>query len=98
MWGVASALIVSDVQRRILEGWIAARNTSQKVAFRARIVLMACEGQANLQIARELKTTRPTVILWRKRFPQGGPDVLTLEAPRRGRNARIAAGRIMAIV
>src|SRR5438034_9108631 len=98
MWSVASALIVSDVQRRILEGWIAARNTPQKVAFRARIVLMACEGQANLQIARELKTSRPTVILWRKRFQQGGPDALTQEAPGRGRKPRIGADRIKEIV
>src|SRR5256885_1762194 len=98
MWSVASALIVSDVQRRILEGWIAARNTPQKVAFRARIVLMACDGQANLQIARELKTSRPTVILWRKRFQQGGPDALTQEAPGRGRKPRIGADRIKEIV
>jgi transposase len=98
MWSVASALIVSDVQRRILEGWIAARNTPQKVAFRARIVLMASEGQANLQIARKLKTSRPTVILWRSRFQQGGPDALTQEAPGRGRKPRIGAGRIKEIV
>ena len=59
---------------------------------------MACEGQANLQIARELKTSRPTVILWRKRFQQGGPDALTQEAPGRGRKPRIGADRIKEIV
>lgn len=98
MWSVASALVVSEDQRRVLEGWIAARNTPQKVVFRARIVLMAAEGEANVRIARELGTSRPTVILWRHRFQEGGPEALTQELPGRGRKSRIDAEQIKKIV
>ena len=72
MWDVPQALGISPEQQRTLEAWIGARNTPQKVVFRSRIVLMAAEGKANRRIAEQLQTSRPTVILWRKRFAEGG--------------------------
>lgn len=98
MWDLPEALEISDEQQRTLQAWIAGRNTPQKVVFRARIVLMAAEGKANRRIARELRTSRPTVILWRQRFLAGGPAALTEEAPGRGRKPRISSDKIQQIV
>ena len=98
MWDVPQALGISPEQQRTLEAWIGARNTPQKVVFRSRIVLRAAEGRANRRIAEELQTSRPTVILWRKRFAQGGPAALTEDAPGRGRKPRISSEKIKQIV
>ncbi|HTS59029.1 MAG TPA: IS630 family transposase [Terriglobales bacterium] len=98
MWDVPQALAILPEQQRTLEAWIAARNTPQKVAFRSRIVLMAAEGKANRRIAQELQTSRPTVILWRQRFAEGGPTALTEEAPGRGRKPRISSEKVKQIV
>jgi transposase len=95
---VPDALPISPEQRRTLESWIAARNTPQKVAFRARIVLQAAEGRANRKIALDLKTSRPTVILWRQRFAEGGTEALTEDAPGRGRKPLITAEKVKQIV
>lgn len=98
MWSVPEPLAVSAAQRRTLETWISARNTPQKVVFRSRIVLLAAGGHPNRKIARELKTSRPTVILWRQRFQSGGPAALTEDEPGRGRKSRIPAGKVKQIV
>ena len=98
MWVVPNALPVTDDQRRTLEAWIAARQTPQKVVFRARIVLMAAEGKANRRIASDLGTSRPSVILWRQRFAAGGPAALTEDAPGRGRKPVITSAKIKEIV
>jgi transposase len=98
MWDVADPLPISAEQRRTLESWIAARNSPQKVVFRSRLVLMASMGMANRRIAQDLNTSRPTVILWRRRFREGGPAALAEDAPGRGRKPQITAGKIKQIV
>ena len=77
---------------------MAAHSTPQSVAVRARIVLLASEGVSNSEIARRLAVSRPTVILWRARFAEGGPRVLTETKPGRGRKPAISAAKIRAIV
>src|ERR1700694_5012065 len=98
MWDVADPLPISGEQRRTLEAWIAARNSPQKVVFRARLVLLAAEGIAHRKIAQQLDTSRPTVSLWRQRSRKGGPAPLTEDAPGRGRKPQITAGKIKQIV
>ena len=51
MWEPAGALKVSDEARRILEGWVSARTSPQRIVQRARIVLLAAQGVANRRIA-----------------------------------------------
>ena len=92
------ALAITRAQREVLETWIAARNSPQKVVFRSRIVLAAARGISNRQIASELETSRPTVILWRNRFLQGGTAALIADAPGRGRPKQIAAAKVKKIV
>jgi transposase len=81
-----------------LETWIAAGKTPQRLVLRAGIVLKAAAGTANHRIARDLKTTRPTVLLWRRRFQEGGTAALSEDAPGRGRKARISAEKVKQIV
>ena len=68
--------------RAALEAWVRAPSTPQKVALRSRICLWAHEGQSNRQIAQQLRTSRPTVILWRKRFQEAGVAGLEHEPSR----------------
>ena len=89
---------ISDEQRALLERWAEAQKTPQSVALRARIVLRAAAGESNSAIARTLGVSRPTVILWRSRFAEGGPQALTETKPGRGRKPTIAAAKIRAIV
>lgn len=98
MWKSATALQITDEERRTLQTWMAARNTPQKIVFRSRIVLMATENMSNRRIARELETTRDTVILWRQRFITGRTVALTEEAPGRGRKPEIEARKIKQVV
>ena len=98
MWNVAEALTITDEARRTLEAWVSARNTPQKVVLRARIVLLAAEGLSNSAIAREAGTSRPTVLVWRERFAEGGPAMLTQEAPGRGRKRSIPPAKVKKIV
>ena len=58
------------------------------MAERARIVTLAAEGLANTEIAERLGLSRPTVILWRKRYEDGGMDAL-VDRPRSGRPREI---------
>ncbi|MGH6862975.1 MAG: helix-turn-helix domain-containing protein, partial [Methylocella sp.] len=50
--------------------------------MRARIVLGAAAGKSNSAPAKELKTSRPTVIDWRARFAEGGVKALYEDRPR----------------
>jgi transposase len=89
---------VSEEQRALLERWARAHGTPQSVATRARIVLMAAEGESNSEIARQLCVSRPTVILWRERFAEGGPQALTEVKEGRGRKRSISAAKVKEIV
>jgi len=60
-------------------------------------MLLSVDGLSNCQTAREVGASRPTVILWRKRFQQGGPLALAEIAPGRGRTVIYGAERVQAI-
>jgi transposase len=81
-----------------LERWVRAHGTPQSVAARARIVLMAANGESNSAIARALSVSRPTVIMWRERFAHGGPVALTEVKEGRGRKRSISAAKVKEIV
>ena len=97
-WRVANALETTEQQQGILLRWVSARKTPQKVVFRARIVLLAATGMSNNRIAQELETSRPTVLLWRHRFQQGGHEALLHDAAGRGRKPVISAAQEKKIV
>ena len=68
----AAALAVSDGERRQLTQLTSARNAPQGIVLRARIVLGAANGVGNKVLARQLSTSLPTVLLWRRRFQEDG--------------------------
>src|SRR5665811_1610008 len=98
MWNAATPLTMTDEQSRTLKAWARAPITPQGIALRAKIVLLATDGVANNRIATELGTTRSTVILWRKRFLEGGVDALTNIQPGRGRRPLYGPERVADIV
>ena len=93
MWKAANVLPMTDEQRKTLEAWVRARRM-----LRARICLMASEGRPNNAIARELGTSRTTVILWRRRFQENGCPVISSDAPRGVSPRRLDPGKEKAIV
>jgi len=98
MWEPAPALRVSREDRQWLEALIRSGQTPQRVALRARMVLGAAEGRANHALAKELGISRPTLLRWRQRYVEAGVTGLLKDAPRPGRNKRIRADKVEAIV
>lgn len=76
-------LTLSDPDREILQRWVRRPKTAQALAQRARIILLAAQGQSNTAVAQELSLTKQTVGKWRKRFLDRGVDGL-LDEPRPG--------------
>ena len=83
MWNPAQKLSLTEEQRRTLKAWVTAKTSPQRTVLRARICLLAAEGLSNRTIAKALKTSRPTVVQWRKRFEERGPQGLAEDAPPR---------------
>jgi len=61
-------VVLTDDERRVLEGWARRRKTAQALALRSRIVLACAEGRPNAEVAAALGVSRPTVTKWRSRF------------------------------
>src|SRR5690606_15076749 len=76
-------LVLSEEDRITLQRWAARRKTSQALAQRARIVLMAADGASNQEVARRERLNAHTVSKWRGRFVDKGVDGL-LDEPRPG--------------
>ncbi len=98
MWEPTGKLEVDEQARRTLQGWVKARRSPQRMVMRARIILLAAEGRPTRRIAREVGSSRPTVLLWRKRFAGGGVAALLQDAPGRGRPPSISRGKVKRIV
>ena len=98
MFTPAHPLHVDENQRKRLEHMAKSGKTPQKIAMRARIVLLAGDGRANHAIAKELGTSRPTVLLWRERFAARGVAGLLKDAPRPGRRKALSAEVVKRVV
>jgi transposase len=93
----AVQVMLSDAERRTLEGWTRRRSSAQGLALRARIVLGAAAGQSNTELAEQLGLTRMTVAKWRGRFVRDRVDGLLDEA-RPGRPRTISDERVEAVI
>lgn len=65
---IPKILNLSDGEREQLQQWINRHNTPQQIARRAKIIIMASEGQNHRQIARNLDINRQMARLWRNRW------------------------------
>src|SRR5271157_4434505 len=98
MFTPASALVTDENQLKRLRFLTRSGKTPQKVALRARIVLLAADGVANNAIARQLATSRPTVLLWRGRFSSLGVAGIMKDAKRPGRKKAISPEVVQKVV
>lgn len=89
---------MSAEHAKTLEAWVRAKTTPQRTVLRARICLLAAQGHSNNAIAKQLKTSRPTVLLWRARFAQHGPAGLAEDAPHGRSTQALPAAKVKAIV
>jgi len=64
---VAPRISLSEEERTTLNVWLRLP-TPARLAVRAKIILLAADGRTNQEIARQLRVTRRTVSLWRRRF------------------------------
>jgi len=94
MWKPANALIVTEEQRRIMEAWVRAKTTPQRVVLRSRICLLAADGVSHNAIAKRLNTSRPTVLLWTERFRKQGAAGLSEDAPHGPSSRRLNAEKV----
>ncbi len=68
--------MVTVAKAAALRSIVRAGTSEQRAVTRARIVLLAAEGLANTRIAKEVRVSLPTVLLWRSRFEEHGLDGL----------------------
>ena len=61
-------LKLSDGERHQLHQLIKRHNTPQQIVLRAKIILMASDGQNHREIARSLEINRQMARLWRNRW------------------------------
>jgi transposase len=94
----AAGLALGDSERKQLMAISRHRSSPRGIVLRINIVLGAAEGLANRVLARELSTSVPTVLLWRKRYESDGIAGILEDRPRSGRPKRISGEREAAIV
>lgn len=81
-------VVLADDDRSELERRVRAHLTAQRVARRARIILLCAEGRPIRQIGIEVGMDQHQVGMWRRRFIAEGLDGLE-DQPRSGRPRRI---------
>jgi transposase len=92
-----ATLEVSDEEKQVLRGIANRRKTEQRLALRARIVLLCAEGVSNMEVAHRLDTTRSTVGKWRDRFVKLRLDGLC-DDPRPGAPRRVSDERVDEVI
>ena len=80
----APALVLRDGDREELERWTRSDRCGARAAKRARIVLLAADGEPNTRIAELTYSTVTTVLNWRGRYEERGIAGLA-NAPKPGR-------------
>jgi len=95
----AIQVILPEEEQKSLEFLVRRHHTRQQIALRARIVLLAGQGESNNAIVRKLSINLSTVQRWRKRWVQSqGIELADLSAedrledlPRSGKPPTITA-------
>lgn len=90
-------LLLDDETRAKLELIARRPKTAQRLALRARIVLLCAERKTNSEVAAELRCNPVTVGKWRERFRCGGIEAL-VDEPRSGAPRKITDGKVEEVV
>lgn len=64
----AAAVKLTEQEQKTLQQWLRAGTTERRMVERARIILLAHQGRATVQIAGDLQTRPARVSKWRQRF------------------------------
>lgn len=86
----APEIELSSEERMTLETIVNSPCAAQRDVLRARIILLAAQGQRNDQIQEGLKVSKPVVIKWRRRFAADRLAGL-IDQPGRGRKRKYDA-------
>ncbi|MCA8959036.1 MAG: IS630 family transposase [Planctomycetes bacterium] len=93
----ATTITLTDNEREDLRALSRRSKTSQALALRARIVLLAARGLPTEDIAEQLQVASQTVSKWRKRYAERRLDGIC-DAPRSGRPRKISDHEIEQLV
>ena len=93
----AVEVVLSDEEQTVLERYVRRGTTAQRLAQRARIILLCAEGRENQEVARRLHTSAFTVGKWRQRFATDRLDGL-LDEDRPGAPRKISDEAVEAAV
>jgi transposase len=82
---ISSLGFLLESDRAVLRRWVRKATAPQRLVTRSRIVLLLADGLSTREVARAVGVSRPTVMLWQRRFREGGCQALTRDRPGRGR-------------
>ena len=94
----ATPIVLTDEEKVELETLVASGATTQQLAIRARLVLLAARGVTNEKIASRLKMGRVAVGRWRFRYARSRLAGIERDAPGRGRKPIINGERVAEVV
>ena len=85
---VAEPIVLTEVERRVLEARVSASTTPQRDVKRAAIILRAADGESSRSISAQIGMHESHVAQWRKRFVEQRVVGLN-ERPHTGRKRRL---------
>ena len=92
---VAPTITLSAKERQTLEKLARSNTSSVRQARRAKIILLAADGNDNHTIAAQLNIGRVQVGRWRERYAQGGLAAIEQDLPRGGRKRTVDRRKIV---
>lgn len=86
--------------QKVLEGWLKSRSSliTTKHKFRANIILMTASNKQTQEIMKTLKTTNPTLNLWRRRYMEYGIEGLKKGKSRQPGKAPLSQEKVQEIL
>ncbi len=94
----APPLSLTDEQRASLERIARSTSSPHRAVRQARALLLAGDGVANEEIARQIGVSSNTVRSWRTGFGERGVDGVGVIAPGRGRRSWLPEGTVAEVV
>ena len=91
-------LFVSSASRARLAAIVADRNSWQKHAQRAHVVLLTGERLGTAEIMRRTGLSKPSVWRWQERYIEAGMDGLLRDMTRPSRIPKLADEKLAAVV
>lgn len=88
---VAAQITLTEAERTALEHRAACYTRPHREVLRAKLILLAAEGQTNAEIGRRLEISDRAVRRWRRRFDEQRLEGLD-DRPRSGRPSRFPPG------